>query len=62
MRFKFDILDTGFSAEARRHIARWCIGLGISFGSNHTVNNRPVNFFIEVDILFWRLGLEWKRK
>ena len=50
--FGFDILYRG-----------WCmLSLGLTIGSNHFVRKRPRNLFIEIDILFWTFGIEFKKR
>jgi len=37
------------------------ISFGIAIGSNSFTGKRPDNLFIEIDALFWTLGIEFKR-
>ena len=37
------------------------ISFGISIGSNSFTGKRPDNLFIEIECLFWCLGIELKR-
>jgi hypothetical protein len=37
------------------------VAFGISIGSNSFTGRRPDNLFIEIEFLFWCLGIEIKR-
>ena len=36
----------------------WIIGLGLDFGANSFNRGRPCNFFVEITILIWTIGIE----
>ena len=37
------------------------VSFGISGGSNSFTGKRPDNLYIEIECLFWTLGIEFKR-
>jgi hypothetical protein len=45
--------------EFSRRIANKTLGLGFIAGTNHLCNGRPLNFFIEYEILLWQGVAEW---
>jgi hypothetical protein len=56
-KFEFDVMyhkQVILDVMYRKRI----ISFGIDLGSNKTKNNKPVNFFIEIGLLFWTFGFE----
>ena len=39
----------------------WSAGFGINIGTNYFIHKKIANFYIEITILFWTLGVEWRK-